>query len=268
MSVKSFDLGKVARSMDLLGVTGVNNSHVQATIDDPIRRAVVGSAYRGDLVAEKVSFDDILCRENNINGIICEWAGMKFPGADVIEKALRQAEEASNGLTVHDRFIPNGFGLPQIFEAIYGFNEFCKKERNNPGFKLYNEMKKEWWRSDKSVQHLPTEAQVIRLDFREIMAPTDMSGAPFNLAQPDQEKWAEPDGLTSAEELSLLQLRSGFEYGRPLWVYGWARCRNACGSGYSLRVYFLADDGFRVDYYDRVASYTGAVRRKSLVLVP
>lgn len=270
--VKDAPNSRVAQALTCLSAEGVNvtSDHLQMNVvTNPTQRSVVAAAMRGDLVSEQIAFRDLLCRENDINGVICEWAGVKFPGTPVIERALNQATEAWGELTVHDRFIPAELGIPQIYKAIYGFNEFCVKERGNLGFKLYHSMNEEWWRTNKDVQHIPTEAGIIHVDFSKVMAPTDVVGSPFNLNQDDQMRWAESDGITSAEELSLLQIRSGYEFGHPLWGYGWARCRNACGSGHSLGVGWYAGPGLGVGRYVQGAyCLIGAVRRKFLALVP
>jgi len=254
------------QAMVCLGGEGVTSDHLQQNvITDPLSRKVIAAAMRGEQPSP-ASFDDILTRESNVNTVLCAWAGVKFPGTEVIEAALRQAEKAWGGLTIHDRFFPK-MEMAEIWEAIYGFNRFSQEERGNPGFKLYLKMNEEWWRTDKGVEQLPTEMGVIRLDFRDAMQPTNMAGAPYGLDQAAQEVWAQPDSLTSAEETSLLQLRSGYEFGRPLWGYGWARCRNACGSDDSLGVGWDASGGLRVDGIDRGAGFSiGALRRKYLVL--
>lgn len=279
MSVKSFDLDKVGTLMDLLAGGGVNNSHLRVAIKDPIRRAAIAAAFRGDLGMENASIDDILCREKNITGLICEWAGMKFPGPDVIGQAFRQAEKMWNGLTIHDRFIPGGMNLIQVYRVLYGFNRFCVKERSSRGFRLLgseepwkNEAGEEWWRTDEKVEHLPTETQIVRLDFREAMRYTDMLGSPFGLTPNDQEKWAEPDCIMSAEELCFLQVRSGLEYGSPLWGDGLARCRNSCGPEHMLSVKYEARDscfsrGMQICCCSRNAcSGIGVIRRKAVLL--
>lgn len=267
--LKDTSHAKIHQGLVCLGETVTDGHWQQNVVTDPVQRTVVATAIRGELRTKMVSVDDLLRRENAITYRICHWAGVHFPRTDVIDRALRQAEVAWNGLTVHDRFIPAGLGLPRIYQAIYGFNEFCANEWGNVGFKLCHDPNKEWWRTNNDVQHIPTEAQIIRLDFREVMLPTNMAGAPFNLSQDDQEKWVDPYVLMSAEELSLLQLRSGFEYGHPLWGYGWARCRNAYGSGGSLCVLWDAGDGLGVNDHSLGAYYNiGAVRRKSVVLVP
>lgn len=257
MSVKSsqFSLGTTARTMELLGELGVMPGHQQAVIDNPIRRATVAAALRGDFVIERVTLDQLVERETNI---VARIFGTDRCHVPVIARALRQSEEAWGGLTANDRFIPGDLDLSQIFSAFY---------EHAPNLKLYHERNKEWWRTDNNVQRLPTETGVIRLDFVTVMQPTNLAGAPFNMTQPEQEKWAEPDGITSAEELCYLQLRSCTESGHPLWGYGWARCRNACGSDSSLDVSWSADSGWGVEFCGRGAGYVvGAVRRKYLAL--
>ena len=241
----------------------------QNVIDDDIARMRVEAALRGEVVSEDVSFDQIVTRENNVLQIICDWADISYPGVDIVQKILHEVEAKWGAVTIHDRVVPAGLGLPQLFQALYGFNEWAKNEERWAPIKLYHEPNKEWWRTDMSVQYLPTELGVIRQDLSAVMQPTDLIGRPFSLNFTEQVAWAKErggDDITSAEEVVYLFLRRAFEYGLPLWGVGSCRCSNACGSVESLDIYWDAVSGFRICRRDRDDRYwgLGALPRKSL----
>lgn len=269
MSVKSFDLGKVARSMDLLGGAGVTNAHLQETINNPIRRATVAAAYKGD-TASPVSIEDILNREIIMTGIIQYAKDQTMVNGKEIERALRKLEATNGAVTLNDRFIPEGLTLDSLFQFIYRWNA----ERASAGetlLKLYNEQDKEWWRTNKDVESLPTKAAILTCDFNTVMRATDLAGRPFNLNMDEQVAWSKEqggDGIMSAEEVVYLFVRSLIENQLPLWGGGSVRCKNAYGSDDSLGVRFCADDGFSVDDWRRSdQSWSlGALPGKSLVL--
>jgi len=244
-------------------------SMFQTAVSDPIRKVSVGAALRGELTVSQVAFDQIITRENNVLTLLCEWMGVKYPGVDVVERALRKAEAEWGGISIHDRVIPAGLDLAHLFAGFYAFNAAKTEQREMP-IKLGHPANEEWWRKDKNVQHLPTELSVIRQDLASVMQPTDLLGRPFYLNLEAQVAWAKDqggDGITSAEETAYLFLRSVYERGLPLWAAGSCRTRNAYGSTFSLYVYWDAGDGFCVDNYDRFGIWdVGVLPRKSLVL--
>lgn len=217
-------------------------------VSDQICKSSVGAALRGELVLDKIPFDQILERECMVVQIVLGWSGLKYSGDNKVEAALRRAEAEWDGLTSHDRVIPGNLDLTRLFQAVYGFNDYCKSE-GKTGIKLGHEPNKEWWRSDKQAKSLPTYFGVLRQDLTVAMQPTDLTGSPFYLNADEHEAWARErggDGMTSVEETLYLFLRSAYEYGRPLWGVGWVRCRNTYGSDSHLALYWDAGDGLRV----------------------
>lgn len=263
-SVKSVSVGAAARGIDLLEV---DSSQWQRIIDDPIHRATVTAACRGSLTT-RVSFDDVFSREIRVNGVLCEWAGISAPSGKKIELALRKAETEWGGLTLHDRVIPEGLNILQLFQAMYAFNDYCSRE-NKIGIKLTHERYQEWWRTNEKVQHLPTEFGILRQDLGAVMQPTDLAGRPFFLDVDEQEAWVREqggDGVTSVEETLYLFFRSAYEFGRPLWGGGWVRCRNKFGSGNRLFAYWVAGSGLDVNHLNTYVRYwtRGCLARKFL----
>lgn len=273
MSVKSSfaGLGTAARAFELLEEEfGVTRGDLQrSVIDDAIQRQKVAAVMRGLDVPGEVSLDQIVTREDKTLQFLCEWMGVKFPGAKLLQEALLKAEAEWGVISIHDRVIPAGLGLAQLFAGFYAFNAVRNEQREVP-IKLGHPANEEWWRKDKDVQHLPTELSVIRQDLAAVMQPADLLGRPFYLSLDDQMAWAREqggDGITSAEEIGYLAFRRAYEYNLPPWAAGSCRTRNTYGSARSLLVDWYAFVGFRVAYYDRGARwFVGVLPRKSLVL--
>jgi len=248
----------------------MGDEHVTPTMlkfaaSDPLRKKSVGAALRGELTFAKADFDFILTREQENITTIFNFAGIKQPETDMIVRALRSAEERFGVITTHDRVIPASLTLDILFRALYGFNAWATNQDGYQPIKLEHNQNGEWWGTDRDVKHLPTELGVLRLDFAEAMQATDLIGRPYNLNMDDQNAWALEQGgsgLYSAEQTIYVFLRSIIERNRLLWSVGSCRCRNAYGSGRSLRVRFDAGDGFCVDYWDC------DVRRWSLGALP
>lgn len=255
------------------GEAGVTSDHLQQNVvNNPVQRAMVITAMRGDLTLGMPSFADILEREASIVGSFCRMAGLSYPPLRQIEKALCLAEATRDFVSVNDRFIPGGIGLEQAFQFLYNWNAEQIKQGGIP-LKLYNEIGKvgkEWWRTDKDVEFIPTQAGILTCDFGAVSR-SDMAGRPFNLTLDDQIAWAKDqggDGITSIEELVYLFIRSIIECRLTLWGGGSMKCRNACGSGYSLGVHWVAGGGFDVGLWRRSVQDwdLGAVARKFLAL--
>lgn len=263
-----FGLGRTARAADLLAGRGVLTEHIQRVINDPLHRARVAAALRGEPILREVNFEDLLAREVTFTSKYFELIEVPYPG-DIINEALRRAESAWGGLTEHDRFVPGGIGLSRAFQCFYNFNQ--KQEASgSPPLKLHHNPKGEWWRSTSEV-YRPTEAGVIRCDFSQVMRPTDLQGRPFCCNYDEQLAWAKQqggDGLTSAEETLYLLARSVFERDFSLWGAGWTRCRNLYYSESSLFVSWDADDGLSIGHWDRGdwGWYIGALARKFVAL--
>lgn len=252
-----------------MGQQGVRPGMFQQAVIDPIRAAAVAFALRGEAIT-KVSFEDLLTREINIVGIFCQTVGIHCPEPGMIEQALRLPEEANGSVTVNNRFMPGDLTLKMLFQFIYNWNAQRVKDGEAP-LKLYDEQSKEWWRENKDVESLPTDAAILTCDFNTVMRATDLAGRPFNLNMDEQIAWAKElggDGIRSAEEVVYLFIRCLIENQLPLWGGGSVRCKNAFGSDSSLYVFFYADDGFYVDRWSRSGQYwdLGALPGKSLVL--
>lgn len=238
---------------------GVTPSMFQAAVAlGSLRKRSVGAALRGDLTVEQAALDEIVTRENNTVQLICGWAGVAYPGTDVIREALQRAQSQWGEVTGHDRFVPAGLGLPQLFAAIYGFNEWAKSAEQvavgRMPIPLYHEQNSEWWRKDKSVQYLPTKAGVSRLNHVTAMQPYDMTGRPYNRNYDEHVADAQAmrfDGIMEAELATYHFLRNVIEFGRPLWAAGSCRCVNTYGSAYSLSVSWDAALGFSVSSWNR-----------------
>ena len=267
-------LGAAARGIELLEELGMRCADWQrSVINDAIQRQKVAAVVCGQELLGEVPFDQIVTRENNILSLFCEWMGVKYPGVDVVERALRNVEAKWGRVTIHDRVILGGLDMKQLFQAVYGFNEYCRSE-GKMGIKLAHEPNKEWWRTDKDVQSLPTELSVNRQDLAAVMLPTDLAGRPFNLNLKEQIAWAKEQGgddLVSIEEGIYLFLRSAYERALPLWAVGSCRTRNTLGFAGSLGLGWDADGGFFVSRWGRWLRgspgwYLGALPRKSLKL--
>ncbi|MFY9484315.1 MAG: hypothetical protein WAP74_01700 [Patescibacteria group bacterium] len=251
-------LGQAARSMDLLTGLGVLPAHVQQTIDNPIRRILVASAYRGEGAVPEVRFEDVLEREINFTGMFCETAGVTYPGDDLIEKALRQKQAKAGSISAFDRFLPGDLHRRQLLDVSRKF-----------GIKLYNNDPKA---ADCDGEEIPTKAGVFNLDIASIFARTGAPHRPFMLTYDEQHAHAcelGGDGLSSTEKtIYMAVIRPQMELGYLPYMGGSLRCRNAYGSERSLHVRFDADDGLDVDSSRRSGQYCslGALPRKYLEL--
>lgn len=257
--VPDMGLGRTARAVDLLARQhGVRPEHIQSTIDNPVHRAAVAAAYRGDLVLPSVELDWLVERELGINSVMCEGAGIACPKEDMIVELLGQVPDTWGQLTEHDRVIPAGLGLPELWRAINALNERRRTDGLEP-IKLYGEPGKEFWRTDTNVEHLPTGLLVVHLDF-SCPFRIGLDHRPFNLPYALQDAWSrEPqqggDGITSAEENTYLYYRSVYEDGNLLWSGSSRRCRNGHGSLHSLCVGSRGNDGLCVADCPRGGSY-------------
>ena len=230
------------RSFSLLGDLGVEQSHVQATIDDPIRRCVVASAYRGEIEATSLAPADWASREMVVSAEMTKYGLPSFNAYHV--------EYMSNGAGPHDRFLPGDLTLKVLFPFFYNWND----TEGNSKINLCHVRGSEWWRTDKSVQQLPTKTGILSCNFGHVMQPVDLAGRPYFLPMDEQVKLAKEvggSGLTSVEQLTYLFIRSAVERQLPLWAAGSARCCNTFGSGDSLNINWDADDGFSIDYWNR-----------------
>lgn len=273
MAVKSsFEgLHKVTRAMALLEKDhGVTADDVQrSVVNDAVQRRRVAAIIKGEDLPE-ISIDDLIERENSILLTLCHWMSVDYPGHNEIEDALRKAHSQWGGISVHDRVLPAGLDLAKIFAGFYFFNGVRTRD-NEISLKMSNEPNKEWWRTDSDVQHIPTELSVIRQDLACVMQPIDLAGRPFNLNIEEQVVWAKEQGcdsIMSAEEVTYLFLRSVYERNLPLWPAGSCRTCNTYVFTRSLRVYWDAESGFGVEYWNRDNRnrYLGALPRNVLVI--
>ena len=205
-------------------------------------------------------------------GNVREIAGLPFPGNDMIEKALRQAEAKRGFVSAHDRVVLGGLGLRELFTFFYRFNELQEKD-SKPTLKLGHEVKKEWWRTDENVQHILTKTGVFTWDFRDTIRATDLAGRPFYLNADDQDAWGRECGgigRSTVEQATYLFQRCLIETGLPMWGVGSLRGKNSYGSDGSLLVYWSAAHGFGVGYWHRSARdwFLAALPEVFLELVP
>lgn len=222
-------------------------------IDDPIARKTVEAALRGEIEAASIAPADWAAREMAVSAELAKYG---LPAFDAY-----QVEYMSNGAGVHDRFIPGDLTLQVLFPFFYSWND---TEGNEP-IKLGHEVNKEWWRTDRSVKPLSTKTGVLSCDFGRVMQPINLAGWPYNLKLHEDDsrvmdhqklmKQMGGSGLTTAEQLTYLFIRSVVERRLPLWAAGSARCCNIYGSDYSLSVYWHAADGFCVCFWNRTDQY-------------
>lgn len=258
-------VGAAARGIELLDVTG--QEWQNRVVNDPVTRRQVAAIIKGESL-RPISLDDLLAREIELTTRFFTGIGT-IPHDEQIKRALEQAQDQWGGLTENDRFVPL-IGLEEAFQFHYGWNAKRKTE-GLLGLKLGHEQDKEWWRTDKQVEHLPTVAGVIRCNFATLMEWTDLDGRPFNLNYDEHMTWGSEqggDGITSVEDNVYLNARSLMERGLPLIPLGLLRCRNCCGSGDSLNVRCDAAHGFDVEHWPRFDQHwsLGAVSRKFVAL--
>lgn len=250
---------------------GVTSDHWQNNvIKNPAQRRLVAAAIKGDAMAQ-VSFDQVLEREVSLTNLYCEIAEQPFPGDGMIEKALRMTE-VKRGISVNDRFVLGGLGLPELFDFFYRFNARMKEERRLT-MKLYHQPRQEWWRTDKGVQHLPTKPGIFSWDFRNTMRVTDLAGRPFMLIAEAQDMWAMEcggSGRSSVEQITYLFQRHLLERGLPMWGGGSIRGKNAYRSDISLSAFFNAAHGFGASNRDHSEQdwSLGAIPEVFLELAP
>lgn len=214
--------------------------------------------------------DELLDREVDLTRQYCILAEVDYPSQETIKRGLKAAQKTWGSISVHDRFVPAGIGLPEAFRFFCNFDK-QQEAAGQPTLKLYDDVRKEWWCQDKDIEHLATQAGIIRCDFHTVWLPTDIQGRPFDLGHDDQVAWAKEqggDGLTSAEETLYLFARCLLELQRPLWGAGLVRCRNRYGSDGSLHVDWDADDGLFVGYWNRDDAHwaLAALPRKFMAL--
>jgi len=245
MSVVSLaNVVTVGELFGMLAELGVGQPEVQATIDDPIRRAVVAAAYRNKIEAVSIAPACWIAREMAISAELVKYGLPAFGAYDV--------EYMSTCASVHDRFIPDDLTLQVLFPFFYSWNNTGGNEQ----IKLAHVPGNEWWRTDKNAESLPTKAGVLTCDFDKVMQAVDLSDRPFFLSMDEQVKFAKQmggSGLTSVEQLTYLFIRSVVERRLPLWSAGLARCCNLYGSGYLLSVDWSADHGFCINHRHRTA---------------
>jgi len=231
--------------------------------NDAIARKRVEAALRGE-TGPPVTLDDLVNRETALTKQWCGLAKMAYPGADVVDRVLREADQTWGGLNEHDRFVPGSIGLELAFQAIIGWNEQCDKERQ-PGLKVKLAVTpgEEFWRQDKSVQRLPTDCGVFRcgVPLAEIAHPWDSQGRPYNLIHEAQDEACREvggEGLSTAEELMFLVGRGTIEHpGRPCWPPTCFRAKNFFGSGSSLSVYWNVGGLKVISWYGRDSTFCG-----------
>lgn len=166
---------------------------------------------------------------------------------DLVTKAANEKE-----VTVHDRFLPGGLTLANLFSLLYAWNEVTEKKDR---VKLFHNQGDEWWRTDNDVQSLPTQAGVLTIcDFSRIVQIIRSNEHPFRLRMNRQVTWAEKQGgsgIMSAEQVVFLFIRLMLERQDLLQATSAVRCCNTLGSGSSLIVRWFDTEGFGVCSWDR-----------------
>lgn len=198
-------------------------------------------------------FDILFGREVKLTKQICEMTGAIYPGDDFIKQTLQEAESECGGPNEHDRFVPTGLTRQPLFAA-------CQAA----GLKLISSYLVS---TDGIGEAIPTNSGMINQNLTTMMVPTDLAGRPFNLSMDEQEEWSRKqggDGLTSVEEALFLILRKALEFRQTPWLAGWCRCRNSFGSGGSLYIRWVIDDGLDTGWDGRGYCdwFAGALARK------
>ncbi len=247
MSVlSSVSLGTAAQGIGLLQAAGMTSQEWQiGTINNPLIRSRVVAAIRNQPGPHTISIEQVYERETYLTAQYCGLAGVEYPGNVIIEQACKKAASVWGELTEHDRFIPGNIGLGDGTRFFHRFNA-SREEARSQTLKLYSSFTEAEWGTSRNVQHIPTVAGMIRLDFSRVLQPTDLLGRPFYLTNEEHIEWAKEqdgDGLTSGEEGLVLFGRSVIERNLPLWGAGSARMRNVYGSKNSLCVYWNARNG-------------------------
>ena len=136
------------------------------------------------------------------------------PGILTVEIFNRMFQKDPNS-----RIVPAGLTVETLFDFL-----------GSAGLPLHYPLGKELWRANTQMERIPTEEEVIGVDFDNVMRPTDLHGAPFNIESFDGFKdWAKTQGgvLPSVELTLYLMARSVIEHNRPLWSCGSVMCQNA-----------------------------------------
>jgi len=225
-----------------LGGAGVTPAMSQQIVTDPLRRASVAAACSGEIRLTGIVPTDWAAREMVVSAELVKYGLPAFDASHV--------EHMSNAAGPHDRFLPSSLTLQMLFPFFYNWND----TEGNAAIKLAHDPNKEWWRTDRSAESLPTKAGILSCNFSQVMQPINLAGWPYFMTMDEQVKLTKQmggSGLTSAEQLTYLFIRSVVERRLPLWAAGSARCRNTYGSDSSLSVIWDADDGFYVNYWPR-----------------
>ncbi len=216
---------------------GVSPSMFKLAVSDPIRRASVGAALRGEISLATISPEDWIVRERVVGESLAELGLPMFDQGDVVKAAEK-------GVGIYDRFVPS---LPKE-TARKQLLKACERA----GVKLYTGNSKD---GDYDGERIATVAGVFALDYASIFKPTNAEQHPYVLPYDQQMGWATEqggDGFSTAEEaIYMAILRPKVEIGFLPYIGGYIRCQNTCDSGDSLGVYWSAGNGLRVSRWYR-----------------
>lgn len=232
-------------------------------IAEPSIRDAVVAALRSSpsFASEIISSDKFLERELQFLALASQLTA-EFPAVPEAEvlKAITKKQKITEELSVWDYFQPEGLTIVQglaFFKAA--------------DFKLYHEFGQEWWRKEKAIEFLPTQAGIMTCDFRRIGTFFDLELHPFNLDYKEQISWAKEQGgdtIYSVEEALYRNFRGYQMLGYPVGFNGSERCRNISGSVCSLSLGWGGGDGLCVYGWGLGGRFwrSGAFPRKFLAL--
>ena len=136
-----------------MGDEHITPAMLKDAVSNPIRKASVGAALRGEASGSEVTLEMLVVREMEYVGRLCAMTGYTPPSEDVIMTELETAQTKSGGLTVNDRFRPKGLTLDIIFAAFYAGNSTV-----DLSVRLYHTQGQEWWPNRQVGQTPPHRA--------------------------------------------------------------------------------------------------------------
>jgi hypothetical protein len=206
------DIGAVARAIALLEKLGVDQSHIQAVIDNPTQRRKVADALTGQISRPLLSQAEWINREMSI---FSRLYALGF--GPITRQRIDAAYHESN--TVDHRFIPGGLTLNDLLD-LWGKVGLKIQSRGggitNPNNYQY-------------LEPLPTVEGVVEARFEGFMRVTDDKYRPFMSSRKDQLAWIHEqggDGFPSMEEHLYVLLRFFLEEGYIPFHSGYCSCRN------------------------------------------
>ena len=152
---------------------------------------------------------------------ICCACCVPYTSDYLVKKNICLAEKDMMATNLHPDlcYIPAGLTVEMLFS-------FLEKE----GLRLHYQLGTELWRANTQREQKPTEEGILCCDADQIMRPTDLSGAPFNIESYDGFKdWAKLRGgvIPTVEQTLYLMARSIHNTRKPLWGCGSVACSNA-----------------------------------------